>query len=143
LKREDTLPDDTLDWTAFQMAIAGTREDEFATSEMERILNDAELRDLVDWWEGFHLELGVLEGESLKPQPLRLHAKRKLDQEALWEEQGQISVGYKDDHVNPLTELPATIPSPSKLSPGPMGYNLGHDLGDYLNWEINHFQLSP
>ena len=61
LKQEDMRADELIDWTAFQMAIAGTTHE-----ELEGRLGEVELDDIAEWWEGFGLELGELVHEKPK-----------------------------------------------------------------------------
>ncbi|KAE9368772.1 hypothetical protein N431DRAFT_486240 [Stipitochalara longipes BDJ] len=45
------------------------------------------------------------------------------------------------ESLPPSPMLDLVVPSPSKDSEViPMGFNLGHDLGDFLRWETNHVQ---
>lgn len=64
LKREDVRADESLDWTAFQMAIAGTTNEEYNADEVEQIFDEAELDDLAEWWDRFGMGLGDMAVEK-------------------------------------------------------------------------------
>jgi hypothetical protein len=49
--------------------------------------------------------------------------------------------GSLADSLPPSPMLDFVVPDPSKdIEVIPMGFNLGHDLGDFLRWETNHVQ---
>ncbi len=49
--------------------------------------------------------------------------------------------GSLTDSLPPSPMLDLVVPSQSKNNEViPMGFNLGHDLGDFLNWETHHVQ---
>jgi len=187
------LPDDTMDWTAFQMAIGGGAGDIFSgSSDFTRRADDEGLDDLVSWFDEFGFEsAGALQVAPSTPVG---STRRKRSRG----ESGEFS-SASSSATDPDMELPIpvaqefphgfwndgsvdtskftkddgqcrikrwTLDGPPKKRAGnrdstgslpqspmmqlvfvgqgddgefvPMGYNLGHDLGDFLKWETQH-----
>ena len=68
-KQEDISGDESLNWTAFQIAIAGTTTvDELCEFEkVARYSDETELDEIANWWEDFGLGLGELVHEKQEP----------------------------------------------------------------------------
>lgn len=198
--------DETLDWTAFQMAILGGAGDFFgeATDYSRRSDGDVdEVDDLCDWFESFGFENhGLLIGERVTPSSSPGGAKRRsrnsrasaasakrtdageglpipVEHEhphGFWN-QGQFDAsrfynargfgirrwameGHPKRYEkslnldagggqgrrasvhslpqSPMMDLVVNKDSDGKGFIVPMGFNLGHDLGDFLKWEAEH-----
>ena len=163
-----TIADESLDWTAFQMAISGTMDEENDPLERERRREEAELDDLVGWWEGFGMGLGEMKSMKPRVQRIRVYAKDKHNREVPWtgekmeggvwgvkmeEPQSLMSPISPKSLTSPMSPKSLTSPM-SPMSPMgdlaatgadrrsvvPMGYNLNYDLGDFLEWEVRHVQ---
>jgi hypothetical protein len=150
------MPDEVLDWTAFHMAISGTIDDQGETcGEMEHNFDEAEIDDLVEWWKDFHLPLGEIIRRPPKSQRMVVYIKDKNNQETPWKVaragdqrlSGEgVTWGVK---MEPCPETVPWIPMNQKQEPVlghgeesaiSMGYNLNHDLGDFLKWEFGNVQ---
>ena len=165
-QKQSSPDDEPLDWTAFQMAISGTiDEDQGERYGEEWEADEIGEDDIMEWWATFGFG-GA--GELVQETPVRERLKVERDMKEVVVQK----VGAKDIISKPPTfekELAADIPKmmtdisiarkgslaeslpPSPmldLLPGrntdaeviPMGYNLGHDLGDFLQWETDHVQ---
>jgi len=176
--------EEPLDWTAFQMAISGTMDDMTSPNDAnnEWEANEAEIGDLMKWWESFGFE-GF--GRLAQDAPIRTRVKNDKRQSS-WrggaagsvisepQEDGAQNEGIESacirngGHNNVIDGLQLntsaaeliegedgkaeSLPSSPMvdIDPGgsrrdndvpiPMGFNLGHDLGDFLNWETQHVQ---
>lgn len=188
------LPDDTMDWTAFQMAIGGGAGDFFSEpSDFARRADEEGLDDLASWFDEFGFEgAGALETAGSTPAGSPRTSRPRGDS-------GEYS-SASSSATDPDTDLPIpvehefphgfwndgavdtskfssadgrckikrwTLDGPPKKRPVsnrdstgslpqspmlqlvfvgqgeegdfvPMGYNLGHDLGDFLKWETQH-----
>ncbi|WYZ44210.1 hypothetical protein EsH8_VII_000646 [Colletotrichum jinshuiense] len=181
-------PDDTLDWTAFQMAILGGAGDLFSDpSDFSQQMEAKETADLVDWFEGFGFEnhgLLITSDDPVVPWNgfpfTTVEHSPKSCTSATTDSELPIPVGpehpsgfWNEGNINAskfLTEgcnikrwtveghpkrynresVESLPPSPMldlvmvQGSEGeepevvPMGYNLGHDLGDFLRWEAEN-----
>jgi hypothetical protein len=189
--------DDTLDWTAFQMAILGGAGDFFSGSEDYTQKSEVdEADDLADWFSSFGFEhAGLLvpspvpsssdrDVPSLEASPATTAEYSPISSTAtdldlpipvaeeypsgFWNE-GDYDAskflslhegcgikrwtveGHPKRYTDKNRESQESLPqSPmmelvikrslasSEAEPVPMGYNLGHDLGDFLKWESEH-----
>jgi hypothetical protein len=179
--------EESLDWTAFQMAISGTGgidgyADSYERGEIEQMelkQMEREADDIMDWWAEFGFQgCGNMCGdESLRvpgsQQKGLTRKKRRDDIERASVLEAQVSPRHSEylkkivdkekivvadnsgflsaneeplrgsvaESLPPSPMLDFVLPSPSKDSEViPMGFNLGHDLGDFLRWETNHVQ---
>jgi hypothetical protein len=177
-------PDDTLDWTAFQMAILGGAGDWYTGSSDYTQRSEAdEYDDLAEWFDGFGFEspgLLVPNGEEYEGSPstaeyspvsstatddLPIPVAQEYPN-GFWNEGNYSTTGFSRDGCaikrwtveghpkryhresieslpqSPMLDLMVGAPTPIDLSNDlevvPMGYNLGHDLGDFLKWEAQH-----
>ena len=156
---KELFPDEELDWTAFQMAISGTM-DEIGVDERDDIewaADEAEVDDILKWWAGYRFQ-GY--GRMIQGGESRLQ-KRKPQVVALREEkmrprgdsgtdkivvESSVQAGpvrwMKKEYAESLPPSPMLDLSPPNLNKEdgviPMGYNLGHDLGDFLDWETHY-----
>lgn len=178
-------PDNTLDWTAFQMAILGAGD--FFDQGSERYSEEAEREEVREWFEGFgfenHGRLVTEEDNHEDPErspsiaefssvsspsscysdddfPIPLEAEfaagfwdgeRRLGGCGLkrWAVEGHPKK-YRRSSENSLPQspmMPIDVKRGEETLPGvviggdevvPMGYNLGHDLGDFLRWEAEN-----
>ena len=159
-KKANPLEEDALDWTAFQMAILGTMDND-PNDSLERDPNEAELDDITDWFSSFGFGgPGALIREPLNSPKLEIFVKVGNEKRKPW--QGRFSdekmliagdlkeslawgLRLKDGESLPSSSMRHMIDmSPTgagKVEPIiPMGYNLRHDLGDFLSWEAQHVQ---
>lgn len=178
--RNDTLPEDeALDWTSFQIAIAG-KMDEYGldTRDEEQWEKDEmELDELMEWWAGFgftgwgklvggfradttekifmcqklksHLDFGA---ELPKPETQNISKandviltgeKMMLEDKSLGADVGKLVVSRRPSIVESLPPSPMldlSYLSTAREEVVPMGFNLGHDLGDFLNWGTKNVQ---
>ena len=81
--KEYARADESLDWTAFQMAISGTANENYSynAEEVERRFDDAELDDIAEWWTEFGFGLGELVHEEPKPRKRRKIGRSKERQQ--------------------------------------------------------------
>lgn len=176
--------DDTLDWTAFQMAILGGAGDLFPDTSVEEDRQQAD--DIASWFDSYGFETyGKLIGMNSRDsaRSLRSSSTSTIDTETEPENEPEppIAVGTEfssgfwnvtstkpslramkfynktglrrwimDDRSKRLTvqsceSLPPSPMMPLVIDDGgevqeavPMGYNLGHDLGDFLKWEAEN-----
>ncbi|KAK2014954.1 hypothetical protein LZ32DRAFT_656923 [Colletotrichum eremochloae] len=180
-------PDDTLDWTAFQMAILGGAG--YLSSDPTDFTQppeNEEAADLASWFDGFSFDShGILitgneRAHSPKTSPavpamlsLNPFTRLAVDSElpipvgaeyptGFWNE-GAVNVSKipkagcgirrwtMEGHpkrVNresvgslppsPMMDLVMMRDSDGELEVVPMGYNLGHDLEDFLKWEAEN-----
>ncbi|PNH41492.1 hypothetical protein VD0003_g9958 [Verticillium dahliae] len=122
----DVMPDKTLDWTAFQVAILGGAGD-FFSDRLDPMhgSGDDELEDITTWFDdfGFKSEGRLVRARRSVP-PGRLvmtHSRRR------------------SDAVSSNSALTTDSDTDSRGEAGiediiPMGYNIGHDLTDFLEW---------
>jgi hypothetical protein len=149
-KEKEVLPDDeALDWTAFQMAISGTM-DEIGVDERDEIewaADEAEVDEILDWWKGYNFPgygRMIGRGTSGKPKQTKKHRgipKSDSDTDKIVVDgpiqRGTLERAKKD--YNPV--LGTVTKSLNKEEEDfPMGFNLGHDLGDFLDWEANYLR---
>jgi hypothetical protein len=166
-KEKELLPDDeVLDWTAFQMAISGTM-DEISVDERDDIewaADEAEVDEILDWWAGYKFpDYGQMKEQGPSPKrnaavAINTHgrmprsdcetakiAESSIDSHKIVVEgtvQGEVlrwaRKGYAES-LPPSPMLDFVPPTPSKKDEViPMGFNLGHDLGDFLDWETHY-----
>ena len=177
-------PDNTLDWTAFQMAILGAGD--FFDEGSEKYSEEAEREEILEWFEGFgfknHGRL-VTEERSEEPEPSPSTAEFSpvsspsscySDEEFPIPLEAEYSAGFWDgerrlggcglrrwtveghpkkyrrpsaDSLPQSPMMPINVKSREEALPEvviggdevvPMGYNLGHDLGDFLRWEAEN-----
>jgi len=154
LRRKEARANNALDWTAFQIAISGTMNDEDGkTDNVERNFDEQELDELMEWWDSFHLPMGEIVREIPKVKRMVVYIKDKNNQETRWKAGSGVEkrlstegttwgVKMEEEHVDSLPTSPMQdlVPPNSSDSIIPMGYNLGHDLGDFLSWEVQHVQ---
>ncbi|KAI2603905.1 uncharacterized protein GGS25DRAFT_506108 [Hypoxylon fragiforme] len=182
LAKLDLMPDmkvgadEGLDWTAFQMAIAGGAGDWFSESDDTIRRREAEeVEDLVDWFGSLNFDsiggLVAREIEAPSPtsmtsdedysdvsyteiekdnpysshhqwQPLRHRGHRlELDMQGLQLDtlKNQFRESYASLPQSPMLDLRVIHSEDGDdVDVVPMGYNLGHDLGDFLKWEAEH-----
>ncbi|GAP88788.1 hypothetical protein SAMD00023353_1202210 [Rosellinia necatrix] len=89
---------------------------------------------------GLQLDLGFAEGKKHTPSPYFSDARGNTDD--IWRrdsEEKQVVENVNSLPPSPMLDL-RVIRSPNgdDLDVVPMGYNLGHDLGDFLKWEAEH-----
>jgi hypothetical protein len=165
--------DDTLDWTAFQMAILGGAGELFPDEFEEE--DDKMAEDLTDWFGGFGFE--SLGGLVVAEQPVSSRSSSRSTMSSIQSTDQDLPIplsterptgldeaGYdsskffrgsvggpkpwmteSDSPQRGKAETPPITPlmphvAGSDDEPGevPMGYNLNHDLGDFLRWEAAH-----
>jgi hypothetical protein len=155
-----------LDWTAFQMAISGTIDDDpYERYGEEWEAQETEEDDIVEWWAAFGF---VGAGRMVQEAPVRKRMKIERDMEGVTFQHGSSTGEISGPKV--CKELAADVPKVvtdvgmarkgsivESLPPSPMldlvppssnrdvevipmGYNLSHDLGDFLHWETHHVQ---
>ena len=153
------LPDnEPLDWTAFQVAILGAMEETGVDErdDIEWAADEAEVDDILEWWEGYKFS-GY--GEIIHGEPPS--RPKGADEMAIRMHRGVLRSDSGTDKIvvepslqagpirwmkkeyaeslppSPLQDL--VPPSPIKGNEViPMGFNLGHDLGDFLDWETQY-----
>ncbi|WQF87332.1 hypothetical protein CDEST_12346 [Colletotrichum destructivum] len=180
-------PDDTLDWTAFQMAILGGAGDLFSdTTDFSQLSEAEEIDDLAAWFEGFGFDSHGIVATGDKPKhlpenypatplyyPLKPYIRAPVDSDlpipvgaehptGFWNE-GTVNASkflttgcgirrwtmeghpkrYNRESVeslppSPMMDLVMMRGSDGEPEVVPMGYNLGHDLGDFLKWEAEN-----
>ena len=157
-KEKELLGDDEqLDWTAFQMAISGTM-DEIGVDERDDIewaADETEVDDILEWWAGYgFLGCGaMIQGEPsgrprADPMAIKTHRstprsdsgtdKIVIEASTQGESLRWLKTGYAES-MPPSPMLEFVPPSPNKKGEViPMGFNLGHDLGDFLDWETHY-----
>ncbi|KAF9875768.1 hypothetical protein CkaCkLH20_06700 [Colletotrichum karsti] len=179
-------PDDTLDWTAFQMAILGGAGDLFSDpSDFSRRSEAEEVADLVEWFKDFGFENhGLLirsrsnSGSATSPASIAseyspmssvatdidLPIPVELEYPSGFWNEGKHDTskfhargcnirrwtmeGHHKRYCNresldslppsPMMDLVMMRGADGEPEMVPMGYNLGHDLGDFLRWEAEH-----
>jgi hypothetical protein len=158
--REVNKPnDEALDWTAFQMAILCTMNENEDEDEW-RLFGDEtdEITRITKWFAEFGFDgPGALVHEAQKHPKMEVYVKdnadwktswgRVIDGRGTWREtdwkNSQIWGVRLEEGINGESMLPSPMPylMPTKAEPIlPMGYNLGNDLGDFLNREAQLFQ---
>ncbi|TEA12043.1 hypothetical protein C8034_v006825 [Colletotrichum sidae] len=183
-------PDDTLDWTAFQMAIQGGAGDLFSDpSDFSQRSEAEEIADLVEWFEDFGFEHhGLLVSETAAKRSKRTRKSSKGDSpkssissginlpipveyekpSGFWDDAALNSSqflttacgirrwtverqGHPKRHnresidslpPSPMMDLVMMKGVDGETEMVPMGYNLGHDLGDFLRWEAEHVYMT-
>jgi hypothetical protein len=146
-----------LDWTAFQIAILGTTDEDHEGSD-EAQLDEAELDDITLWFSDFGFGVGRLVKEKPKRKRIKVYLKDGNVQKRTWrgilgkdivikDDLEEVPIGgvkTDDESVESLPLSPMLDLTPSCLHKEviPMGYNLGHDIGDFLKWEVQHVQQS-
>ncbi|KAF6829797.1 hypothetical protein CPLU01_07755 [Colletotrichum plurivorum] len=172
-------PDDTLDWTAFQMAILGGAGDLFSDpSDFSQRSEAEEIADLIDWFEDFGFDNhGQLEPTSAGASPsstayspsssvstdINLPIPVEYEYPSGFWNEGQLNTSkflttgcgiqrwtvegrpkrYNRESIeslppSPMMDLVMMRGSDGEPEVVPMGYNLGHDLGDFLRWEAEN-----
>ncbi|KAM5355255.1 hypothetical protein ACJ41O_001901 [Fusarium nematophilum] len=181
--------DDTLDWTAFQMAILGGAGD--LLQDMSSEEDTKQVEEITSWFESFGFETyGVLIPEEVPSMRSSSHSTLSSTPSTIdtdidlpipvgaefpsgfWNAPapGQAldkakffnSTGLKRWVGEGRPKRPSSHGSVESLPPSPMmplvvhmgdggddttetvpmGYNLGHDLGDFLRWEAEHVYAS-
>ncbi|CAM1504730.1 Fc.00g023210.m01.CDS01 [Cosmosporella sp. VM-42] len=180
--------DDTLDWTAFQMAILGGAGDLFPDTSLEEDSKQAE--DIISWFDSFGFEThgklipeekssqrdsaqstvssspSTIESDcelpipvcseypsgfwnvSASAQPLEAIKFFNGPRPKRWvtEERPKRYTSYtcqSPESLPPSPMMPLFVHTGDMSGDGarepvPMGYNLHHDLGDFLKWESEH-----
>lgn len=156
--RHDALQDEALDWTAFQMAISGMDDDDETEYELEHRHDEQQVDELVRWWEDFDMEMGeMIRGPPPRSKRIVVYTKDENNRELPWRagERGRLSGGTwgvrmeEEEHRGKEgkdrengSRSPVTGWSGGKdgfqSPPMKMGFNLNQDLGDFLNWEVQH-----
>lgn len=172
-------PDDTLDWTAFQMAILGGAGDLFSDpSDFSQRSEAEEIADLIDWFEDFgfdhHGQLvppsGATSPASTAYSPsssvstdINLPIPVEYEHPSGFWNEGHLNTSkfltagcgirrwtmeghpkrYNRESIeslppSPMMDLVMMRDSDGEPEVVPMGYNLGHDLGDFLRWEAEN-----
>jgi hypothetical protein len=165
--------DDTLDWTAFQMAILGGAGELFLDEFEEE--DDKMAEDLTDWFSGFGFE--SLGGLVVAEQPVSSRSSSRSTMSSIQSTDQDLPIpisterptgldetGYDsskffrgsiggpkpwmtegDSPQRAKAETPPVTPMMPHVAEGddepgevPMGYNLNHDLDDFLRWEAAH-----
>lgn len=147
--------DDSLDWTAFQIAILGTM-NEFDYEESR--IEEEEMDELTEWLAAFGFDsLGALICESARPPRIEVYVKDDSDRKASWSgplcgESRWSDIDWKKSRIwgvqledgisgESLPQNPVVDPLPERAETViPMSHNLGHDLGDFLNWEAQNIR---
>ena len=180
-------PDNTLDWTAFQMAILGAGDFFCEDPRSESFAEDEERAEVCDWFAGFGFEThgrllttrdeNGVDTELAEPEPspssaefspvsspsscysdedlpipleaeyasaFRYGGSPALEECGIkrWSAQGRPK-RYRRPSVDSLPQSPMMPIAGDEIVWGkqevvPMGYNLGHDLGDFLRWEAEN-----
>jgi hypothetical protein len=157
-RRKANLPEEALDWTAFQMAILGTMDSD-TSDGLGREPDETELDSITEWFAEFGFEgPGALIGETPNRPRIEVHIKDDNNKRKPWRgafsgEKMLVEGDLKESRVKgvrledgeSLPSSPMLDLSPPEVSGSgetiiPMGYNLGHDLGDFLSWEAQHIQ---
>ncbi|KAJ4394020.1 hypothetical protein N0V93_003237 [Gnomoniopsis smithogilvyi] len=171
-----TSPDETLDWTAFQMAILGGAGDLFSDPDnfLSRDAQEEMVDDLCDWFEDLGFSNGDLGMLVTTDKPRRGTASRTPPGLKRWTLEGHpkryqgagIDVNRANSHTprgvgkslprtpgsggksmrasidslpqSPMLELRMMTGVDGNKEFVSMGYNLNHDLGDFLKWESEH-----
>ncbi|GKT41843.1 uncharacterized protein ColSpa_02024 [Colletotrichum spaethianum] len=149
-------PDDTLDWTAFQMAILGGRDTCSPTRPTCR--NPQRMKRLPTWLPAAPPNLHIsAPADSELPIPVRaeyptgfwnegsVNASKFSTTECgirRWTLEGHPK-RYNRESVetlppSPMMDLVMMRDSSGEVEVVPMGYNLGHDLEDFLRWEAEN-----
>jgi hypothetical protein len=158
-KGKELIPDEELDWTAFQMAISGTM-DQIGVDERDDIewaADEAEVDDILKWWAGYRfpgygrmIQCGASRLQKMKAQVVALREKKMRPRGDSGTDnivvepsiQAGRPVRWMKEYAESLPPSPMldlSPPSPNKEDEViPMGYNLGHDLGDFLDWETHY-----
>lgn len=157
-KEKESLPDEELDWIAFQMAISGTM-DEIGVDERDDIewaADEVQVDDILKWWAGYrfpgygHMAQGSLPSreQRRKAEVVALNTKGRPRGDSGTDKivvEPSIQAGpvrwlkkaYAESlPPSPMLDLPPLSPSKDEIIP--MGFNLGHDLGDFLDWEAHY-----
>ena len=173
--------DETLDWTAFQMAILGTMDADGGDQrdDWEWEADERELDEIMAWWKGFGFEgFGSLQrppSSSMRSHDGDLEGDRQQNSSSLGTKAGQSKYCTQPSAVistlsheqwmsgammrnssprtggsrgslvdslppSPMLDFVACNSLRDEDMQIPMGFNLGHDLGDFLSWETNHVQ---
>ncbi|KAK1455285.1 hypothetical protein CMEL01_04045 [Colletotrichum melonis] len=186
-------PDDTLDWTAFQMAILGGAGELFSDpADFLQRTEAEEIADLTAWFDGFGFDshgrlltsdadeptrrlqqrsrastvdcspksFGRVSRDSDLPIPVKaehptgfwnegnVNVSKFLTQGCnirRWTMEGQQQHPKRQNRESigslppsPMMDLVMMRGSDGEPEVVPMGYNLGHDLGDFLRWEAEN-----
>ncbi|KAF4841075.1 hypothetical protein CGCSCA4_v009643 [Colletotrichum siamense] len=183
-------PDDTLDWTAFQMAILGGAGDLFSDpSDFSQRSEAEETADLVDWFEEFGFDhhgllissaaaaaalagpasvsasttaseyspMSSVSTDINLPIPVEFEHPSGFWNEGKFDASKFLTKGcnirrwtmeghpkrYNRESIeslppSPMMDLVMVRGTDGEAEVVPMGYNLGHDLGDFLRWEAEH-----
>ncbi|KAL3422132.1 hypothetical protein PVAG01_06288 [Phlyctema vagabunda] len=115
----------------------------YEIAAQQRSSSSSITREKKYWPRGMGIEAGAststtTTGKAKKRAPeLNLKLRSWRGHEAMGN-----SSGGGPDSLPPSPMLDLVVPSPSRRDEDlvPMGYNLGHDLGDFLRWESQHRQ---
>jgi hypothetical protein len=124
-----------MDWTAFQVALNGLSDDFMLTAE-DILMNDEGLEEDIDaivaWWNEYNLDCGQLvrdDGQSEAKTKRAMKIVTGFSDKVVVDEAGTISLP-----PSPMEHLsPTTLKRTSSFVP--MGFNMHHDLPDYLRWK--------
>jgi len=152
-RRRDSLPEEMLDWTAFQMAISGTMHDyDDNGDDVKGKSDELDVDDIIAWFETFGFDST---GRIIHERSMRELSKANLDdpcnpETPYFDDSDEEKVAVEDelakdlkrDQGDPVFDLSVPILSEDELNEViPMGFNLKHDLGTFLNWEAQHMQI--
>ncbi|KAL0935210.1 uncharacterized protein CTRU02_209801 [Colletotrichum truncatum] len=174
-------PDETLDWTAFQMAILGAGDLFSDPSNLPQLLEADEISGLTEWFEDFGFDnpglliasssataspASVASGYSPMssvasdidlPIPVEFEYPHGFWNEGNLDASKFLTTGcnirrwtmeshpkrynrgsFESLPPSPMMELVTIRAANGESEVVPMGYNLGHDLGDFLRWEAEN-----
>ncbi|PSS08610.1 hypothetical protein M430DRAFT_61775, partial [Amorphotheca resinae ATCC 22711] len=100
-KKKSSLEKEALDWTAFQIAILGTTDEDHEGSD-EAQLDEAELDDITLWFSDFGFGVGRLVKEKPKRKRIKVYLKDGNAQKRTWRGRLGKDIVIKDD----LEEVP-------------------------------------
>ena len=153
-REKELLPDEVLDWTAFQMAISGPIDESGVDKrdDIEKVADETEADEVLEWWAGYKFpgySQMTKEGPSKKQKNAETgaikthgnHGSKSGTDKIVVEgtmQGGTLRWSYAES-LPPSPMLEFVPPSPTKKEEViPMGFNLSHDLGDFLDWETNY-----
>jgi len=143
-RRRNSLPEGIWDWTVFQIAISGTTSDyDDNDNDVQENQDELDVNDIIEWFATFEFESA---GRLIHQRPMRELSKAYLSDfsspETPWMDDydEDSAKRLKREKKNPAFVPSAPISSKDELDEViPMGFNLKHDLGAFLNWEASAY----
>lgn len=152
-RRRDSLPEEMLDWTAFQMAISGTMHDyDDNGDDAKENPGELDVDDIIAWFETFGFDSAgrLIRERSMRDLPMAYLNDSCNPETPYFDGSDEQKVAVEDesakdpkrDQRDTVFALSVPILSEDELDEViPMGFNLKHDLGAFLNWEAQHMQI--